>query len=1565
MNSTWDTGQRSRGVSEIYGTVLVISLSFMTAILLIGVGTVVIDQLGDEAEDSISEDVMVQLDDRMAAVAGSHGQVTEITFPDADSGSVGAQPDHGVVNITVEATEDIAYLDGEDTIAYKEFEIGTIEYAGTDDEVIAYQGGALIEGYDDHSTMMSLPPFDYDGELLRLDFINTSDLEHADPGGEVTARGDSYLSEQFNEEMRSLLAPMWSYEGSGDFFAPVNVTVSVETAYYHAWEEYASEGMTVSPDRTDTIPEENTVEMEFDFVGVESQPPTYEPNSILYAGDAANVLELWNRFNQNATIVDSGDGFRIDHHDSGGGTQMQQLAFYNESAGEWLIHGNDNGVPPGQDMWNNLSTFDVPNEDRYDGPDDPPEVLDWDSNGQHFDQYEFNGEYNPPICIVAYEDEHIPQDRDGIIEHLETCAANLNVPNPGDYMPTDLNVSFEEDHFEENVGDEANVTVELNNTGQMESVTSHDIALYYEYDDELILADYNRSETINEKHDIAYLEPGEAVDVELEWLPTAEDIEELFVIVGEHDADEASVTVTDEPPDLDVTIDEDTDELLPPGDSLLVNATIENEAGADADNVEVVLEDEEGNLADLTTVSIPGGESTEVELDWVAPLGEFDDEEELTVNADGVTDTHEVFPEGLADFQIQEIDPGVASIEDGLDVEIEIENEGSGPGEQDVLLEVAAETLEESQIVATDNRTIDPGETDSFTLAWESIPELIAGDDNEVTVSTADDSETVPFDVEASFDLVIDDIEPGPEEIDRSDGTNIEAPLIEQGESVALETVIVTNVGDVEDTQTVTLEDVDGDVVDSETVTLSGGEAEAIQLAWGDTIFARTGNITVSSEDASVERRIVVERDGPDCGDVWWDIEDGYRLVETVDHLQCINEEGLEHDYRLANDIDAYGTVFWDGGAGFEPIGPEGHDSINIPVDRPWDTFEGEFNGNGHTIEGLYIERPSEEYVGLFGATSYPYEDQPVGWGSTVENVIVEDVYVLGEMYVGGLVGQAGGEIRNARAEGYVEANYQLVGGLIGLGAHADIDNRIVADVEVVGGNVPSQYSGVREGNSKGIGGLIGRAAWETEIAVGYSRSDVSGPVNVGGLMGSSSLVDSQFERMYSAATVTATDPGADAGSIVGIIQSDGDEFADSMYYDGDLASSAWGEAEQCTGIWGCTPIEPMDIDSVERTDWLERPTSQMQGPSAEIHMNNLDFENTWDAVYTQNLTSGEYEDEDYPRFEWESEAEGAFQIIDVASTDDPVEGGTLNVTAEIESTYGQEETQDIWLLTDEGTPLDRNETTIEGSDFGESETKDVELTWDIEFGIEGEYDLVVRTDDHDAAHEVDIEPVEEPFFEIDDMDINETDKQAGDDVEVEIELHNTGGEGSDIVVLEEDVGGDYRYLNHTSVELDNDETTSLNLTWETTLADDDEDYTLRVRTLEDTESDDFSLEPQDPPEFNIQAIESDDPVLAGQPLTLDVTIENNGDLEATQFVSLTPAESGTLLNITEFSLEPGETTEVGLTWETPIPDIEELEVSTQDDAEIHEVTVVAPTDDDDVFVDPLDIDVDLISFDE
>lgn len=201
--------------------------------------------------------------------------------------------------------------------------------------------------------------------------------------------------------------------------------------------------------------------------------------------------------------------------------------------------------------------------------------------------------------------------------------------------------------------------------------------------------------------------------------------------------------------------------------------------------------------------------------------------------------------------------------------------------------------------------------------------------------------------------------------------------------------------------------------------------------------------------------------------------------------------------YALGADIDASTTSTWNGGAGFEPIG-------NIT-----NSFSSVFDGLGHTISGLTINRPSSDYVGLFGYSL----------NATLRNVGLVGGNVTGNDYAGGLVGYAEvssvfGSINNCYNSGNVSS--YTTGGLAG---YAD-------------GVVNTTYtSGTVNGNSA-VGGLVGDN--DAVITSSYVKGTVVGTDFVGGLAGIN--LNGSISNSYATGSVvrTGTEFYVGVGGLVG-----------------------------------------------------------------------------------------------------------------------------------------------------------------------------------------------------------------------------------------------------------------------------------------------------------------------------------------------------------------------------------------------------------------------------------------------
>ncbi|MBR0744406.1 filamentous hemagglutinin N-terminal domain-containing protein [Bradyrhizobium japonicum] len=277
-----------------------------------------------------------------------------------------------------------------------------------------------------------------------------------------------------------------------------------------------------------------------------------------------------------------------------------------------------------------------------------------------------------------------------------------------------------------------------------------------------------------------------------------------------------------------------------------------------------------------------------------------------------------------------------------------------------------------------------------------------------------------------------------------------------------------------------------------------------------------------------------------------------YAVITDVNALQNINTN-RSGNYVLGANIDASATAGWNGGAGFTPIGGIGDISSY---------FSGIFDGLGHHISNLTINRPSSDNIGLFG-----YID-----GGTIRNVGLEGGSVTGNNAVGGLVGSSGlwvyggtssvayNTISNVYNTGNVTGSGAMVGGLVGDAYITTISNSYATGTvagygaagglggRVVASSVSNSYA---TGNVSavwdGAGGLIGYniGTWvgpgPADYAIGtvshsHATGTVTGGVNVGGLLGYSNigLVTDSYATGNVSGTGSNGGTGTAAGGLVG-----------------------------------------------------------------------------------------------------------------------------------------------------------------------------------------------------------------------------------------------------------------------------------------------------------------------------------------------------------------------------------------------------------------------------------------------
>ncbi|WP_173218558.1 S-layer homology domain-containing protein [Paenibacillus alba] len=237
-------------------------------------------------------------------------------------------------------------------------------------------------------------------------------------------------------------------------------------------------------------------------------------------------------------------------------------------------------------------------------------------------------------------------------------------------------------------------------------------------------------------------------------------------------------------------------------------------------------------------------------------------------------------------------------------------------------------------------------------------------------------------------------------------------------------------------------------------------------------------------------------------------------IIKTAEELNQMRNM-LDKQYKLGADIDLAGFDSGDGN-GWMPIG----DNSN--------PFTGTFDGNGHVIRNLTINRSDLDFVGLFGY---------VFWQGTLTNIGLLYVNVTGHDYVGGLVGKTQDAINNSYVTGNVSGG-TYVGGLAG---ESDTINYCYSTANVSG--------------NTSAGGLAGSLTGML-ISYSYATGDVSGVNFAGGLAGehSSGVLWFNIRNAYATGKVT----GQYAGGILGY-QDDPINSNSVSYWNKDNVSNAIG----------------------------------------------------------------------------------------------------------------------------------------------------------------------------------------------------------------------------------------------------------------------------------------------------------------------------------------------------------------------------------------------------------------------
>jgi len=294
-------------------------------------------------------------------------------------------------------------------------------------------------------------------------------------------------------------------------------------------------------------------------------------------------------------------------------------------------------------------------------------------------------------------------------------------------------------------------------------------------------------------------------------------------------------------------------------------------------------------------------------------------------------------------------------------------------------------------------------------------------------------------------------------------------------------------------------------------------------------IGGATGAVAGTTGLTSTQARTQSSYSGFDFANTWY-MADGdtrpflrseYSTTITNAHqLQLIGMDRgtLSGSYSLSNNLNLGATLsnaseMW-GSKGWVPVG-------TAPL-----AFNGSFDGNYHIIDGLKIDRPTQNYVGLFG---YTYD-------ARLSRIGLTNVDVKGQDLVGSLAGQFYGVATDSFATGAVSGRWQ-VGGLLG-----ETDNPTFSTA----GNTRLYANVSVYGTGGDIGGLIGQN--NSNLSQAYSAGYVMGGVGSVGVGAAFGTSDGTLSNVYYD-NLTSGQTGAGTGYTTSQLQSALPSGFDSNYW--------------------------------------------------------------------------------------------------------------------------------------------------------------------------------------------------------------------------------------------------------------------------------------------------------------------------------------------------------------------------------------------------------------------------------
>ena len=274
------------------------------------------------------------------------------------------------------------------------------------------------------------------------------------------------------------------------------------------------------------------------------------------------------------------------------------------------------------------------------------------------------------------------------------------------------------------------------------------------------------------------------------------------------------------------------------------------------------------------------------------------------------------------------------------------------------------------------------------------------------------------------------------------------------------------------------------------------------------------------------------------------------------------------------------------------------------PISADYGRYKGTFDGQGHTISGLYFNDSSGECIGIVGELYL---------GGVIQNVGLENSYFHGEQNIAGICGQSYGTISNCYSTGTVIGELINIGGIVG------------SSTSLVSSSYGTVSNCHNTGSIEGVqntGGICGFNDCHQTIENCYNTGNITGDMDLGGICGENTA-NAIIKNCYNTGNVTGTDK-----RIGGIIGRNASKFVENCYNTGTVTST--GENTDTVGgvcglnssnyLTNCYYLADSETDKLDGTTFK----TAAEFASGEVTY-LLNGSKPGDAnIFRQNLDNGE-----------------------------------------------------------------------------------------------------------------------------------------------------------------------------------------------------------------------------------------------------------------------------------------------------------------------------------------------------